>query len=493
MRRAGPRLARGPWFALPLALLSTTPARAHTAEQALVRLMPTDLYIGVGTALVALTALMLWCVPAHRVRRWFGEPEPVASSPGPTDPAERTARASLLVTAALALLVLLGLFGPHDPLANLLPLSIWTLWWVGIVTGFGLLGPSRLALNPWSGVLRHGLCQPADAHGPLPLAPHHGAWPGVLSLLALNGFVLADPAPDDPSRLAGLIIVWWAATLLIMLAVGERAWLARGECLSMLVARFAALSPWQPDAHGRRRFGMPGRALWHGARESVGAGRGGALFCLVILGCGSFDGLADTFLWLDAIGVNPLAFPGRSAVVVSTLLGLLGFNALLVASYALAVWLGTRLAGTRARDKAGKAGKPGPDVATAFHALAPSVLPIAFGYHASHHLGSFLVDTQYALVALGDPLGRGADPFGLGPWFVSTGMFNAPASVALIWFVQAAAVVIGHILSILLAHRIALDLHRTHRRAFVSQLPLVLFMLGYTLFGLWLLATPRGV
>ncbi|MDP6219781.1 MAG: hypothetical protein QF801_06705, partial [Alphaproteobacteria bacterium] len=48
------------------------------------------------------------------------------------------------------------------------------------------------------------------------------------------------------------------------------------------------------------------------------------VFTLVLLGTGSFDGFNETFVWLDLIGVNPLAFPGRSAVVVPVILGLAG-------------------------------------------------------------------------------------------------------------------------------------------------------------------------
>ena len=41
-----------------------------------------------------------------------------------------------------------------------------------------------------------------------------------------------------------------------------------------------------------------------------------------------------------------------------------------------------------------------------------------------------------------------------------------------------------------MAHLVALDLHRDARTATVSQVPLAMVMVLYTLFGLWLLATP---
>ena len=131
-------------------------------------------------------------------------------------------------------------------------------------------------------------------------------------------------------------------------------------------------------------------------------------------------------------------------------------------------------------------------LARAFCLFAPTILPIALGYHIAHYFTSFLVDGQYALVALSDPLGTGADLLGLGHHFVSTGFFNSQASVRTIWLTQAGAVVVGHILAVMLAHAIALRHFGSTRRAALSQAPLALFMVLYTLFGLWLLASPRG-
>ena len=89
-------------------------------------------------------------------------------------------------------------------------------------------------------------------------------------------------------------------------------------------------------------------------------------------------------------------------------------------------------------------------------------------------------------------MGAGADFLQLGTYYVTTGFFNSQDSVRLIWLTQAAAVVGGHILAVMLAHAIALRHFGTTRHAVLSQVPLALFMVLYTLFGLWLLASPRG-
>jgi hypothetical protein len=61
-----------------------------------------------------------------------------------------------------------------------------------------------------------------------------------------------------------------------------------------------------------------------------------------------------------------------------------------------------------------------------------------------------------------------------------------------IWNAQAAAIVGGHVVAVLAAHLLAFRLHGSSRAAALSQLPLTLLMIAYTVFGLWLLSTPTA-
>jgi ABC-type nitrate/sulfonate/bicarbonate transport system permease component len=128
----------------------------------------------------------------------------------------------------------------------------------------------------------------------------------------------------------------------------------------------------------------------------------------------------------------------------------------------------------------------------AFRLFAPSILPIALGYHIAHYLTAFLVDGQYLLAWTTDPLHRGWDLLGLGPHPVSTGFMNRQDTVRVIFLAQAGAVVVGHVLAILMAHALAVRAFGDSCRAALSQAPLAAFMVLYTLFGLWLLASPRA-
>jgi hypothetical protein len=300
-----------------------------------------------------------------------------------------------------------------------------------------------------------------------------GIWPGLGLFLVFMAFLLADPAPTDPSRLAGIVGTYWSLTLLAVLLFGRR-WLVTGEFATILMRAFASVG-FFGRMQQRTVIGLQGWQVLRKGPVSLSL----AVFILCLLGSGSFDGLNETFWWLSVLGINPLAFPGRSAIVNETIAGLLIFNAGLVIAFWLAIWMGEVLA-------------QGQGVTRAVRTFAPSILPIAVGYHIGHYLPTFLVDAQYALAAASDPLARGDDLLGLGTFYVTTGFFNTQATVKVIWLSQAGAVVIGHVLAILLAHGLALRLYRDPKRALLSQLPLALFMVAYTFFGLWLLASPRG-
>ncbi len=444
-------------------------ALAHAAEQGFVLLLPTDVYIVSGVAAVALTVLVLALVPdrlAHRVFYPLG-----LWRAGRIPLAHVTSCLSALILVGL---VLSGIYGSRDPLINPLPLAVWTVWWVGMVTVQGLIWDHWRWTNPWTGPAAL-MAVLTGGRAPLRYRVALGHAPGIVGFLAFCGFLLADPAPSDPARLARIVGGYWLVMLGGLVLFGPR-WLLRAEAVTMLMrlyGRMAMLGRYR----GRLALGLPGWQIARGPRLSRGLG----LFALLLLGGGSFDGLNETFWWLARLGVNPLEFPGRSAVITPTLAGLLAANAALLAVFALCTWGGVRIAGG------------GAPLNTALRAFAPAILPIALGYHIAHYLVSFLVDGQYVLALLSDPLGRGWDILGLGAHSVSTGFLNTAAMVKVIWLTQAGAVVIGHVIAILLAHVLALRLYGHSRRAVLSQLPLAAFMVAYTCFGLWLLASPRGI
>ena len=454
-----PRTLRAAIF---FSLLIAGTASAHVSERALVLLLPTHIYIRSGVIAVALTIALLILLPPAFFNNVF---RAVKLAPAPRlDIARWT---SLTATALLLFVIYAGFTGSRDPLANPLPVLIWSVWWIAVPVIQAVFGNLWRFINPWTGLLSS-----RKSKAMIELPEWLGTLPAMITFLAFAIFQVADIAPDDPDRLATIVLAYWAWTLIMALIFGD-AWLARCEPFTLYFNWLAKLSCLWRDRDVR--IAMPGTRI-----IDAEPARYLALFLFAALGAGSFDGLNETFWWLAQIGINPLEFPGRSAVIWPNTIGLLVGICALGAVFSSAVWLGLRLV------------KSQRSFATLLPRLALSLLPIALGYHIAHYLTSFLVGSQYALLVATDPLARGQDLLGIEPFYVTTSFFNVPSTVEMIWLTQAAAIVIGHILAVLVSHAIALNALNSHTKAIVSQLPIAAFMIAYTFFGLWILAQPTG-
>lgn len=476
--RKVPRKARAAAFAAAfLSLLCGPAAFAHGGESGFVLLLPTGYYLFGGAVAVAASFLLISLAPARAVGRIARARLPLATlpnfSPAPT---------SLLSLALLSALVAAGFTGSREPLGNPLPLTVWTMWWVGITLLHPLLGNLWASINPWTGLYR---LLDSLAGGRLRgIARGYPDWlgysPAILLFFAFAWFELVDPAPDDPERLAMAIIAYWLLTLVGVFIFGEAAWLARGEPFSIFFRLLGALSPFLieplPDRPGRRQLllAAPGAGLLE--REPLPLS--GVLFILLTLSSVSFDGLAKTFWWLGLGGINPLEFPGRTAVIGRNTFGLIAAFIALSAVYWCAIRLGWIAAGMRGQ------------LRSALGSFVYAIIPISIAFHFSHYLTALLVDGQYALIAASDPFGAGADLLRFTHEHVTTSFLNTYDGVRTIWNLQTAAIVIGHVAAIVLAHALALKHFGSGRAAAISQIPLALLMVLYTLFGLWLLSTP---
>jgi hypothetical protein len=297
--------------------------------------------------------------------------------------------------------------------------------------------------------------------------------PAIIQFAAFAWFELVYPAPDDPYRLAWVVGLYWLVNFVAMLLVGYDRWTQTGECFSVffrIISKLGIVS----------RQGAAVFLNWPAAklRDVAPLPMTGVVFLLTALASVSFDGLMRTFWWLDKIGVNPLEFPGRSAVIVPNTFGLAGAIILLAVAFLACVWIGEKLSGEPV------------GVRPAAGLLVWSIAPIALAYHFAHYLTSLLVNGQYALVALSDPFSRGWNLFGTAHLHVEAGIVMGSRAAWVLWNLQAGAIVLGHVLAVIVAHALANRLHENPKAAMRSQIPLTILMIGYTVLGLWLLSTP---
>jgi hypothetical protein len=193
----------------------------------------------------------------------------------------------------------------------------------------------------------------------------------------------------------------------------------------------------------------------------------------------SFDGLSRTFSWAGWLKINPLEFPGRSAIIWPNTLGLVACILVLGGLYTAVIASGPYRTGLVS---------PMPRALSLF---VLSLAPISIAYHLAHYLPSLIVGLPSAILALFDPFGLGWSLLPHGTLHAGSAMGLGGDRVVMIYRGQTAIIVAGHIAATIMAHRIALAQTKVHRRAVISEIPLALLMVFYTLFGLWLLSTPQ--
>jgi hypothetical protein len=465
-------------FGLSLCYATATEAFAHGAERGLIMLLPTHYYALGALVTVALSFLILTSSRAsNRLQQLFQQPsapyllrtrnEWLAIIP------------SLLSSSLLFFALYCGHFGPSDPLSNILPLVIWTGWWVGFTLLQVLVGDLWQLLNPWRGIVQilarlspGRIGQVAICKLPKSL----GYAPAIALFFCFAWFELVSAAPEDPQRLALAVGAYWLLNFIGILIFGLDDWLKRAEPFSVFFRLIGGFSPIRRELtdHGPTiRFQIPGAQFLNAKPLPLS----GICLVLLILGTATFDGVAETFTWFSIWGINPLEYAGRSSMQSINTIGLILTPLILALAYFTALWLGLRLTGEKS-------------VIRFAGSIVYSIIPISIAFHAAHYLTLMLINGQYLLKALSDPLGKGWNIFGGADLHVTASMVQNIYTLWVIWTAQVIIITLGHAFGIILAHMIAMDWFKSHGKAAKSQIALAALMVFYTVFGLWLLSTP---
>ncbi len=349
----------------------------------------------------------------------------------------------------------LGIDDALNPTAGV----VYVLFWVGTVAFLSaLLGPVWRWLNPVRTLYLAGCA--ALRHDPreglLPYPPGLGHWPAAAGLLGFGWLELVAPQRDG----LPVLRAWFAAyagVMLIGAVVFGSAWFDRGDgfqVASQLYGRLSVLGR-RDDGRWVLRNPLDGMA-------STPALAGLPATVCVLLGTTVYDAFAGSTLWLRVVQ------GGTLGPVAAGSLGLVGTVLVVGGLFWVAVTAAGRLGGRRHDGLTLR--------------FAHSIVPIALGYVVAHYWSLFVLAGQATVQQLADPLGRGADLFGLAGWTVSYSLVD-PAFVASL---QVAAVVVGHVLGVVLAHDRAVGLF-PRSRAVVGQIPLLCLMVLFTVGGLMLL------
>jgi hypothetical protein len=115
--------------------------------------------------------------------------------------------------------------------------------------------------------------------------------------------------------------------------------------------------------------------------------------------------------------------------------------------------------------------------------FAPSLVPIVLAYVVAHYFSFLMLEGQLGLVRLSDPFGVGWDLFGTDDWAVNYALLT-PITI---WYVQVAAIVIGHVGGVVLAHDRAIAMF-DRDAAVRTQYALLAVMILFTATGLLILS-----
>ena len=446
-------------------------AFAHVSERALILLLPTEFYIPAGIAVLILTILIAYLTPVSFITSLFLSYKfkvNIHNYISVKAIEDLKILISCISLIFLITLIIFGYIGSRDPLANPLSLFIWSVWFMVMPVIQIIFGNVWAFLNPWYGFgklfFKNKILFKLDQNYSLVFSS--------VGFLLFSLFMLVDIAPDDPDRLANIVTIYLLVNFIFMKIFGVD-WLKNGECFTSFYRLLSKLS-WIWIKEGKIYVGFFGSQL----KDINTFPPMSVLFLSIILATLSFDGLNETFLWFKIINVNPLEFYGRSSVVLENSSGLIFFAISLFLIFSITIFLGHKFINEKVTFK------------NIIGINSIALLPIALAYHIAHYLTSFLVNIQYSYKVASDPLNNGMDLLNLGDFNVTTSFFNTIETVKLIWFIQAAAIVIGHVIAVLLAHSICEGYLKTKSSILISQFPISIFMIGYTFLGLWILSTP---
>ena len=501
------RLTRILFIAAALAMfsLAVSPVYGHAFGQRYDLPIPLSYFLMGAAATVALSFVVIGMF-VQRGREEFAYPRlnllgvPLVGAILSSGVAAVVVRA---VSVALFLLLLLtGFLGTNRPIDNLSPTFIWIIWWVGMGYVVALLGNVWMFVNPWKITFEwfQRISGYSDDEEDAPFRYPDGldVWPALLLFFLFTWSENVYAGAFRPFTLSIMVLLYSIITWVGMAAFGKSAWLRRGEAFTVLFSLFARFSPTEVrvtdrslcarcasecslesvcvdcyDCYERAGAGSKelnlrpfavGLAVQH--RVSIAM----AAFVILTLAAVSFDGFQDTETWAswraDLLTIT-------STDVVDTL-GLFIAPLLFACVYVAFCWGVRLMSGDRG------------DLASLAAAFVFSLTPIALAYNIAHFVTLLLIQGQLIIPLASDPFGFGWDIFGGADYNVNLNIISAKA----VWFISLAAIVIGHVVSVYLAHVTSLRLSTRAPNALRGQIPMLALMALYTVSSLWIIGQP---
>ncbi len=361
---------------------------------------------------------------------------------------------------ALVVLLIAGLFGNTNPAVNIAPVAVYILFWVALQVVSVVIGDVWRALSPFETIAASAVWLRTRASGQRLSSvqqSHGNQWWAVAAIFAFVWLELAYHDNANP-RVLGVFLTAYTIAILTGAAVFGAGWVRDAEGFGVLFTKLAAMAPLYRDDQGAWRVRSPLAGL-----AVLPTKPGAVAFVLVVLGSTTFDGLGRSSFWLD-VAANRT---GWQLTAINTV-GLVFVILCVYVLYRTAIAAMAAIVGESERSLS--------------ELFVASLIPIAAAYTIAHYFSYVLLEGQLMFAHISDPFGQGWDIFGTATRRVNY-TWISPDVIA---WIQTAAIAIGHVLGVLVAHDIAVQ-RWSRRLAIRSQYPMLAVMIIYTVVGLMLL------
>jgi hypothetical protein len=341
------------------------------------------------------------------------------------------------------------------------------LFWVGLVVGTVTLGAvmagSWERIDPWATLERFYRTEEAEPSPSLQRRVESMWWIAPLTIYLLFWFELVSGVGFDSFWIVAGLLGYTLLVLSLRAPLGH-VW-SSVDPLAILFGFAQRVAPLRLGGDG-----LHYRGWTRGLEEERPMPRGLYAALFVLLASTTLDNVRETVGWTDFR--NAVGLGGANDVLVESV-ALALFSLVFLVPFLVTVWVARRFIGEHVGF--GEMGRR----------FGWSLIPIGVAYVLAHNAPLVLSGFPLILRGLSDPFDLGWNLFGTAD--ALQGFFPSPA---LVWFLEIAVIVGGHILGVLAAHRSAVRLGRSHRAAVKSQYALTALMSVFTITTLWLLSQP---
>ncbi len=339
----------------------------------------------------------------------------------------------------LFLLVAPGIFGNESSKTSIAPLILWVFLWIGVPVLGLLFGDIYSKFNPLN-LFSLKSDKPESVYF------------ACILFIGLTWFELVWRKPGNPLNIAIVLITLFICVNLLRYFLKKS--LIEVDPLLLLHYLYSKLKLFNSRPYFRSLLDNIG---------NLAKLRGIEYFVLLMIGTVTYDGLRETTFWYNQFGsrTDDMGFSTMMFLIMN--LGTILF-------YRFACFFAIKVGGSDL------------ELNHVSNLFGHTMLPIAFAYHVTHYLTLLLFESQTFFYRFNDPIGIGMNLLN-----VEEPTINYFIEPLVIWGIQVAVTLLGHMLSVVLAHDLAVKLFG-HQQSDKTQYIFLFITVALTLQALFVLS-----